>query len=147
MVHSMGQLGLSAARDCGPLGSPCLLLLGEFPTILCAVRSTALSLQEEARLHLERAAFLHFAPARTNSDMRTSSRFQPSCSTPSWASNITRSPVDKVKSRPRTWRLRLPKRLLEKGWGAPSLRWGISTRKSASAVPWTLMQLGCGAGW
>ena len=64
MVHSMGQLGLSAARDCGPLGSPCLPLLGEFSTILCAARFTALSFQEEARLHLEHAAFLHFAPAR-----------------------------------------------------------------------------------
>ena len=64
MAHFMGQLSLSAARDCGPLDSPCLLLLRAFSTILCAARSTALSLQEEARLHLERAAFSHSAPAR-----------------------------------------------------------------------------------
>ncbi|KAF8137269.1 HCP-like protein [Boletus edulis] len=87
MAHLMGQLGLSAQPEIGlplihraatlasvqvpqPAYVYGLLLLGEFahvtvpPHLFTPLIPPHSSLQQEARLHLERAAFLHFAPAQ-----------------------------------------------------------------------------------
>ena len=87
MAHLMGQLGLPAQPEIGislihraatlasvqvpqPAYVYGLLLLGEFthvtvpPEIFAPLIPPHSSAEQEARLHLERAAFLHFAPAQ-----------------------------------------------------------------------------------
>ncbi|KAG9313607.1 HCP-like protein [Chiua virens] len=87
MAHLMGQLGFSAQPEVGlslihraatlasvqvpqPAYVYGLLLLGEFshvtvpPQYFTPLIPPHSSVQQEARLHLERAAFLHFAPAQ-----------------------------------------------------------------------------------
>ncbi|KIK76997.1 hypothetical protein PAXRUDRAFT_168151 [Paxillus rubicundulus Ve08.2h10] len=87
MAHLMGQLGLPAQPEAAipllhraatlasvqvpqPAYVYGLLLLGEFSHVTVAPQLFApfipppSSIQQEARLHLERAAFLHFAPAQ-----------------------------------------------------------------------------------
>ncbi|KAH0835866.1 HCP-like protein [Lanmaoa asiatica] len=87
MAHLMGQLGLSAQPEIGlplihraatlasvqvpqPAYVYGLLLLGEFshvtvpPQFFAPLIPPHSSAPQEARLHLERAAFLHFAPAQ-----------------------------------------------------------------------------------
>ncbi|KAH7886822.1 HCP-like protein [Phlebopus sp. FC_14] len=87
MAHLMGQLGLPAQTELAipllhraatlasvqvpqPAYVYGLLLLGEFshvavpPQLFAPLIPPHSSIQQEARLHLERAAFLHFAPAQ-----------------------------------------------------------------------------------
>ena len=102
------------------------------------------SIQQDARLHLERAALLHFAPPQYKLGHALDAHQSTEGSRDGHGGSCV-VPRGRL-TRMRHWRLRLPKRLREKGWGAPSMRWGI-TRRSGWVCPRTLMQLGCGTGW
>ena len=141
--HPYFRLGPSPRVRIGPLGEFSHMTIP--PEFFAPLIHPQSSVRQEARLHLKCIAFLHFAPAqyKLGHVHVTNLCSQSSRSTPSSASNITRSPVNKAKTWP-TWRstssscmeprrrpawartlsLRLPKRLLGKDLGAPRVLQG-----------------------